>query len=292
MKTKLIVFFASLSIGLLRAQDDSGNWMHADGTLSGFEIGSQYYTFVTDANLREQPNTQGKVLAKLPIATQVTIEAIASDSLELRGIKMPWLKVNCRPAGGPAVSGYVWGGFMALAAIQTPDEEYMVNRGVLYLTGVTAYNADKHEIAVQVRAALQGKELAKVEFTTSGDPSYYPSFDLRFEPLKNVKAVLMVNYYYPACGYPSGNNLLFMLENNQLMRVLETSSISDAGVFYDSQEALLPSDRGGIGDHVVVMKDQSEFEEKDNDFVRTKQSYGITLYKWTGTKLVKTKELK
>ncbi|MBL7828198.1 MAG: hypothetical protein JNJ57_16320 [Saprospiraceae bacterium] len=292
MRIKLILFFVSLIGTVLNAQDDPSNWMHSDGTLEGFAAGAQYYTFVTDANLREQPNTQAKVLAKLPIATQVTVEAIANDSLELRGIKMPWLKVSCKPGGGAKVTGYVWGGFMALASIQTPDEEYMTNRGVLYLTGVSAYNADKHEIAVQVRAALQGKELSKVEFTTAGDPSYYPSFDVRFEPFKNASVVLMVNYYYPACGYPSGNNILFMLGNNQLVKVLETSSISDGGVFYASEEALLPTDRGGIGDHVVVVKDHSEFEEKGDDLVRTKQTYGIVLYKWTGTKLVKAKEMK
>lgn len=292
MKKLILTLVAVGTLFTLQAQDNVDNWMHAAGTLQGFEAGSQYFTFVTDANLREQSNTQSKVIAKLPIGTAVQVEAVSTDSFTLRGVTMPWLKVSCQPAGGTKVSGYVWGGFMALASIQTPDEEYTPNRGVLYLTGVSAFNEAKHEISVQVRAALNGKELAKSEFSTTGDLSYYPDFELRFEPLKNVKAVLFVNYYYPACGYASGNNLVFWLEDNQMIRVLETSSISEAGIFYDSEDAILPSERGGIGDHVLVIKDQSSFEEKGDDYVRTEQTYRITLYKWTGGKLVKEKELK
>ena len=113
-----------------------------------------------------------------------------------------------------------------------------------------------------------------------------------YSPFQGVNALLTVNYYYPACGYPSGNNLLFWLENGQLNKVLETSSVSEAGIFYSSEEFIMPTDKGGIGDHVMVVKDESEFEEKGDDYVRTKQAYKITLYRWTGKKLVKAKELK
>lgn len=275
----------------LSAQHSGEDWTQSYGTLDGFTVGNKYYTFVTDANLREQSNTQAKVIAKLPIGTPVTIEAVSTDSLTLRGIKMPWLKVRCNPGSG-AVSGFVWGGFMALAHIQTPNDEYTPNAGALYLTGVAAYDEMKHEITVQVRIALNGKELSKTEFTTNGDLSYYPDFSVSFEPYQNVKAVLTVNYFYPACGYPSGNNLLFWQSNNQLTKVLETTSISDAGVFYDSEDYILPSQRGGIGDHLLLVKDASQFEERGNDMVRTAQTIKVVLYKWTGSKLVKIKELK
>jgi len=179
-----------------------------------------------------------------------------------------------------------------LASIQTPNDEYTPNAGVQYLTGVAAYDELKHQITVQVRAAKDGKELAKCEFTTNGDLSYYPSFEVVFESFPKVKAVLSVNYYYPACGYPSGNNLLFWQENNQMTKVLETSSVSDGGVFYDTEEFILPSQRGGIGDHIIVTHDHSEFEEKGNDFVRSSQTFGVVVYKWNGAKLLKIKEIK
>jgi hypothetical protein len=291
MQKLLFTTLALLVTTLLFAQEsDPDSWMHADGTLEGFVVGNQYYTMVTDANLREKPNTQSNVITKLAIATPLEIISVSTDSLLLRGVKLPWVQVRTKTT--PERTGYLWGGFLALANIQTPNEEYMPNAGVQYLTGVVAYDEAKHQITVQVRAAKDGKELSKCEFVTNGDLSYYPSFEVLFEPLQKVKAVLSVNYYYPACGYPSGNNLLFWQENNQMTKVLETSSVSDGGVFYDAEEFILPSQRGGIGDHILVTHDHSEFEERGEEMVRSMQKFGIVVYKWNGAKLTKVKELK
>lgn len=284
--------FFLLHFVTLNAQDNPDAWMRSDGTLTGFEVGQAYYSLVTDANIREKPSVQSNSLAKLPIGTAVTVKSVTTDSLTIRGVKLPWVQVSFQAKTGGQITGYIWGGFLALAAIQTPVDEYTPNTGVLYMTGVAAFDEKKHQLTVQVRAAKDGVELSKAEFNTQGDLSYYPSFEVSFESLKNVKAVLSVNYYFPACGYPSGNNLLFWQKNNQLTKVLETSSVSEAGIFYEVEEYILPSQRGGIGDHLIVTKDSSAFEEGSDDYKRTTQTIGITLYKWTGSKLQKVKELK
>lgn len=277
----------------LPAQDVLEDWMQSYGTGGAFEVGMTYHTLVTDANLREQATTQARVISKLPIGTTVTVEAISTDSLTLRGVKMPWLKVQTYTKSTGTVQGYLWGGFLALASIQTPNDPYLITDGVLFMTGIAAYDPKQQQITLQVRLAKEGVELAKSEFTTHGDLFYYPNFSLRFEPLKNVKAILNVDYSFPACGYPSGNNLLFWLEDNSLMKVLETTSISDGGVFYDSEECLFPTDKGGIAEHLIVVKDMAEMEESEQGGLNlTKQEYKITLYKWTGQKLLKSKELK
>jgi hypothetical protein len=292
MKHLFLTLFSVCLVGYLNAQEsDPSNWMQSYGSSIGFEVGKTYYSLVSDANLREKTNTQSMVLTKLPIASTIEILSVSTDSLSLKGVKLPWVQVKTA-VGGKVYTGYLWGGFLALASIQTPNEEYTPNAGVLYLTGVSAYDEAKHLLTVQVRAAKDGKELAKCEFTTNGDLSYYPEFAIRFEPFKNVKGVLTVNYYYPACGYPAGDNVIFWLENNQMIKVLETSSISDGGVFYSAEDYLMPSDKGGIGDHILVVRDQSEFEEGDNGPVRTAQKYSLTLHKWNGVKLVKMKDWK
>lgn len=282
-------FFLSFKLG---AQGSPNDWMRAGGSLDGFRAGQQYYTMVTDANFREKPDINSNVMAKLAIGTPVKVLEVAEESYTLRGAKLPWVKVSVEKTGSGPMEGYIWGGFLALAYIQTPDEEYLPNRGVLYLTGVAAYDTAKYELTVQVRAAKDGKELAKAEFTTTGDLSYYPSFEVDYSPFKGVSNLISVNYYYPACGYASGNNLLFWKESGELVKVLETSSVGDAGVYYSTSAWILPTDNGGIGDHILVVKDESEFEENDDDYVRTRQEYAVTLYKWTGKKLVKVKHWK
>lgn len=268
--------------------ENADAWMYSQGTLEGFAPGTQYFTLVTDANLRAEPGTASKVLAKLPIASRVTVENVSDATFSQKGVTLPWVKVITEKNG----TGYIWGGFLALAAIVTPDDEYMPNRGVIYLTGVSAYSEANHTLSIQVRIAKDGKELAKTEFSTQGDLSYYPSVEVAFPPFDGLNSILKVNYYYPACGYPSGNNLLFWQKSGTLARVLETVSVSDAGVFYDSEEMILPNEKGGIGDHILVTKDVSQFEEKGEDMVRTSQSISLRLYKWTGTKLIKAREIK
>ncbi|MCC7465981.1 MAG: SH3 domain-containing protein [Saprospiraceae bacterium] len=280
-----------LLTSIIAQESDPNNWMQCYGSNVGFEVGNRYYSMVSDANLREKPNTQSAVLTKLPIGASVEMLKVAGDSFTLRGVTLPWVQVRTS-VGGKSFTGYIWGGFLALASIQTPNDEYTPNAGVLYLTGVAAYDEAKHLLTVQVRAAKDGKELSKCEFTTNGDLSYYPEFAVRFEPFQKVKAVLTVNYYYPACGYPAGDNVLFWLENNQMVKVLETTSISDGGVFYSSEDYLMPSDKGGIGDHILVVRDQSEFEEQGENMVRSSQKYSLSLYKWNGSKLSKLKDWK
>lgn len=292
MKAILLHIAMFLALSPLAAQYMADTWMRSEGTLEGFSLDSQYFTLVTDANLRDKPGTQSNVLSKLPIGSAVTVLAVAEQTFTQRGVTLPWVKVRTSTAGGAPMTGYLWGGFLALAHIQTPDEEYMPNRGVLYLTGVAAYDSIKHQLTAQVRIAKDGKELARTEFNTTGDLSYYPSFEVEFTSFENVNALLSVNYYYPACGYPSGNNLLFWQKNDKLNKVLETSSVSDGGVFYSSEEYVLPSDKGGIGNHILVVKDEATFEEKGDDLVMSKQTYKITLYKWTGSSLKKVKDMK
>lgn len=288
----ITLLILSLLATSIHAQDNSAeDWTHSYGSNTGFEVGNKYFSLVSDANLREKTNTQSAVLTKLPIATAVEILAVSTDSFTQRGVTLPWVQVRTS-VGGKTYTGYIWGGFLALASIQTPNDEYTPNAGVQYLTGVAAFDEKNHQLTVQVRAAKDGKELAKCEFTTSGDPAYYPEFSVRFESFQKVKAVLTVNYYFPACGYPSGDNVLFWQENNQIVKVLETSSISDAGVFYSSEDYLMPSDKGGIGDHILVVRDQSEFEERGEEMVRTSQKYSLSLYKWNGAKLTKLKDWK
>ncbi len=282
----LCLFFTNA----INAQTETGNWQKSSGTFEGFGVDKLYYTLVTDANVREKPNTQAKVLAKLPIGLAVKIIEVTTDSFTLRGVRRPWLKIAFSD-NQTANMGYIWGGFLAVAAIQTPNSDAYAEPNTLYLAGVAAYEEKKNQLTAQIRVARNGKELAKAEFVTTGDLSYYPSLEVRYDGLENVKAILMLNFSYPACGYASGNNLVFWLKNNQLQKMLEISSMSDGGVFYSSEDYILPSDKGGISRHILVVSDTAEMEDGEKDFKIKKQDIKITLHKWTGAKLVKLKEM-
>jgi hypothetical protein len=247
-----------------------------------------FLTLVSDANLREKPNSEATVVQKIPIATKVTVTEFTKNMTTLNGFEAPWCKIKLENGK----SGYLWAGTLSLASL-TYEDDYSNNQGLSYLVGVGNFDKKSKKITLQVRAAKNGKEIAKTEFVTQGDLSYYITIRGKNTTMgfDKIKDVVEVNTHYDACGYPSGENLLF-LQENKLQKVLSTSNVSDAGVFYSGENAILPQDKGGIANHIVLIKDSAGMDEKNGDMVVVNQEYSVAVYKWNGDKLLKTKELK
>ena len=241
------------------------------------------YVLVSDANLRENPSTKAATIAQLPIATKVTILERTTDSLTLNGFRAPWFRIS---ANGK--TGYLWSGILTTVVKSTEEE---VGNDITFLAGLSSYNEKDYKVTLQVRAAKNGKEIAKTEFQCVGDLGYELSITLKSGGFNKVKQVLSVEMSYGACDYAQGDNLLVFTEGSKLIRLMETVSSSSAGAGYASENYILPYDKGGIGGHVLVTEDSAEMEEIEKngqfDYKMKSQQYKITLYKWTGTKLEK-----
>jgi Bacterial SH3 domain len=278
-KTLIILFLLPLFFKTIAQTDVE----QADASIGKWEIGKAF-TLVSDANVREKPNTQSTVLTQLAIGSEIKIEKVTTDSFTVNGFRAPWCQISFENG---KKKGYLWGGFIATVVLPLlyPDKDM---EGVIFLGGVGSWDEKKSRLTMQLRAAKNGKELAKVEFSTLGDLSYNCS--LKGEPrsgFKKIAKVLTFSTGYDACGYPWGDNLIFFTKDKKLVRVLATESVSDAGVFYASETYILPSDKGGITNHIIVTEDNAEMIEKGNDYEATNQKYKITLHKWDGVKLVK-----
>lgn len=303
MKKLLITIFAIACLSSVYAQNEDPNaankaagcffpWIGASGEAN---VSVECYTLVTDANIRDKPNAAAAVVSKLPIATKVKIEQITTDTLTLNGFPAPWCKVSYT-LQGKKMSGFIWGGTLAFAMWKSPDEYNEDVKNLVYLVGMSKFDAKNMTTTLQVRAARNGVEIAKTEFQTAGDVGYYLDMECFYDQnFKNVKSAFEIKTYYPACGYTTGKNLMFFT-GKSLFRVLEMNESSDAGAFSSSESAILPMEKGGISGHVLVVSDVLQFSEKeakgDVEIVLQKQDYKVTLYKWNGEKLVKSKELK
>ncbi len=241
------------------------------------------YVLVSDANLRDKPSTRATTIAQLPIATKVTILERTTDSLTLNGFRAPWFRISTN-----GKTGYLWSGILT-TVVKTTEEE--VGNDITFLAGMSSYNEKDYKVTLQVRAAKNGKEIAKTEFQSVGDLGYELSLSLKSGGFDKVKQVLSVEMTFGACDYAQGNNLVFFTEGGKLVRLMETVSSSSAGAGYGSENYILPYDKGGIGGHVLVTEDVAEMEEVTRngqvDFKTKNQKYKITLYKWTGVKLEK-----
>lgn len=280
MKKSLIVLCLCAFFFKTIAQEEEGV---SYASIAKWEMG-EAFTLVSEANVREKPNTQSPVLTQLAIGTPIKIEKVTTDSFTVNGFRAPWCQIAYENG---KKKGYLWGGFIATVVLpmrETGDD----TEGVVFLGGVGAWDAKKSRMTMQLRAAKNGKELSKIEFITPGDLSYNCTLKKEFEGgLKKVSKVLTFTTGYEACGYPWGDNLIFFTKDKKLVRPLATESVSDGGVFYASESYILPSDKGGISNHIIVTEDNADMIEKGGDLETVNQKYKITVHKWDGVKLVK-----
>ena len=282
MKKTILITILSGIFHFAQAQEDS---YKVTGYLlfNENDEAKEAFVLVSDANLRDKPTTKATAIAQLPIATKVAILERTKDSLTLNGFRAPWFKIS---ANGK--TGYLWSGILTTVAVVSDVE---TSKDVIFLAGISAYNEKDYKVTLQVRAAKNGKEIAKMEFPSVGDLGYQISLSLKGNLLDNVKQVLSVEMIYGACDYAQGDNLIVFTEGSKLVRLMEMVSSSSAGAGYGSQNYILPSDKGGIAGHVLVTEDSAEEEEVTKngqpDFKMKNQKYKITLYKWAGMKLEK-----
>lgn len=282
MKKYILGLIISCFFTVISAQESTENSVYS--SISEFKTG-EAFTLVSDANIREKPTTQSTVITQLPIGSPIKIESITQDSFTVNGFRAPWCYISFENG---RKKGYLWGGFIATLVLKT--QYNMDTEGIVFLGGVGSWNEKKHEMTMQLRACKNNKELAKVEFLTPGDLSF--NCKLKEEntgTLKNVLTALTFSTGFEACGYPWGDNLIFFTSDKKLSRILATTSISDAGAFYSTEQYILPADRGGINNYIIVTSDSAEMDDNGKDFIMKNQKYTLKLFKWTGSKLEKVK---
>jgi hypothetical protein len=278
----LLILVFSINNAFSQAPENIANG-HQYGS---FEVGDTSFTLVADANVRDKANTSGAVVAKLAIGTPLKIDKVTTDSLTIKGVRLPWYRVSF-VVGKERKSGFLWGGF--IASVFYSDIDYNTNETYLYLGGIAAYDDKKVKVTDQLRVAKNGQQIAALEFQSCADIGYYPMLEFHSSNgFDNVRQVLTYGTHYGACDYPQGDYLLVLTKNNQLQKIMETSSASGAGTGYSSETYILPSHRGGIHSHILVTEDSAaEEEDKNGEYKIKDQKYKIALWKWTGSKLIK-----
>ena len=287
MKQIITLFILTLNTFSAFSQATAEDMNVAQGrSLGSFEVGDTSFTLVSDANVRDKPATTGGVVAKLNIGTRLKIEKVMTDSLTIKGVRAPWYQVSFT-ADNKQKSGYLWGGF--IASVFLGEIDYKTNETYMYLGGIASFDEKNYKMTSQLRIAKNGQQIAVLAFPTVGDLGYYPKLELNSNNnFSNVKQMISYGMNFGACDYAQGDYLIFWTKNNQLQKIMETTSASGAGTGYSSETYHLPNHRGGIANHILVTEDSAEMEEKGDDFVIKNQKFKVTLWKWNGIKLVKT----
>jgi hypothetical protein len=281
MKTCYLLIISVLCIAsTLHAQDENGKYAKLTySNLGHFEPDATVYTLGADVNLRDKASVQGKVVAKLPIATKVTIEKELTDSFTLNGWKSPWYQVKMG-TGATAKKGFIWGGFLTGCCFASQKD-----KTILFIAGVAKFNYENADMLIQLRALKNGVELAKIEFKTVGGYGYNIGGKSHGDiGLTGIQEALGIKMTYEACDYGQGEYLLFW-DGKKFIYGTDGLSASSAEVFYSTVKILFPKEKGGKKDCIVVNTETGQFNEKKKAYDKPKIENVI--FRWQNGKLSK-----
>ena len=205
----------------------------------GFEPGQIVYLFGDQAQLREAPTTESKVLKTLPIGRHMVIIEKHENSWRYKGVDHHFYKVDYK-----GLEGYVLGGLIAL-------EKKTIN-GVTHLFGQSKAG-DEDYLLIRT---LQEHGSFKEKSIRLGNGQFYLT-DLGTKGLTGIDGILFVDYLAEACGVEGGGVYLFQ-EEGQFHHVARLSQISDAGVYYSWEEFIFPEDQYGIAGKIRYKKEVGE----------------------------------
>jgi Bacterial SH3 domain len=266
MKLHLIVLLLLVSYALNAQESPFHN----------FEDGSIQFLIADDVNIREDASTNAKVIATLPIATEIEIVKKTDEVYTIRDLELNWYKVSF-VKDGETQMGYVWGGLIAMKSFY---EEGSQN---YFLFGINGFNEDDgyKKVEFQVRVANNYKEIDKMIVGT------YPDFSSMFfkmddnKGIQGIENVLMIDYAAEYCGGASGLFCFFYVDK-KIYLAKELKEGFDAP-YYHSEKLIFPKDECGLPNRVLWIMSGGDAEEIEPEEV------GVKLYKWENLKLVEDK---
>jgi hypothetical protein len=251
--------------------------------------------FVNMAYVREQPTSKSNLLDSIPLGTKVKfIEEQGLNPTSLRGMHLPWHKIEYI-TNNQENSGYIWLGLLTL------DKIYDQKSGNTFLYGFSWKSNELENEYYWVEAKMLDKNNNLINSKSfpyyPGGQSYTTASLTKDSGIPNSKNIFSVNFHGEACGISSEQNSLSW-DGSTFTTLPKTVAVSDAGVFYYSEELLLPNKHKLGKDIILKICEEGEVQEYDDTDPEAELKYTVKkkeeTYKWDGKEYAKTmvKEIK
>lgn len=280
MKYYLILFVAFVQFSCF-AQDENVHSYY----WSGYE---QYDAKIAAANcyVRESPSINSQLLDSLQMGKSIKVLNSTENHLQIKGINVPWVEIQYQNAAGKTLTGFLWQGFTAIGFQETKNQ--------LYLTSIDKiqnerdsenYEVENFTISVKLldknNAIIAQKTIKKA----IAGSAFFQGKSIGSLGLKGLEDIFRISFNGEACGIPT---LYYYLGWNgkNFIELPEKYDVSDAGIFYHSEDFIFPKEKGGKPNLIIKQIEEGEYDEeadKDNSYILNITKHTET-YKWDGEK--------
>jgi len=235
--------------------------------------------FANMAYVRKMPSTNSALVDSIPMGTPIKfLDNAGYNPMQLRGMYLPWYKIAYK-INNQQKTGYIWIGLVSL------DKKVDPSTGNTFLYGIAWHNDEESYDWVEAKVFNKNQQLiAKAGFANyRGEQSYCTSELTESENLKDSKLIYNVIFSGEACGIPT-TTFGFAWDGTNLNALPKISSVSDAGVYYYSEELEFPK-KYTKGNQLIIKKmEEGEVIDDTKEELEYKIKKSEERYSWDGKK--------
>jgi len=284
---KIVFILLFLISGFVYAQENhSMYWLYAKnlGYSDDNHIGKEGIVGVKNCYVRDLPSTSGKLVDSLQLGKKVMVNTLTTTMQKIKGISMNWVEIQYK-SGNVTKKGYLWLGFLAI--------DFKETEALTFMTVLERINARKdEEDAFSSEFVLAAKVLDKSnvlldskEIRKNITESYYYRQELMGNfGLQNIESLYRISFTGEACGIPT-YFFYFGWTGKKLLVLPEKTAVSDAGVYYYSENFIFPNEPGGKPGYIYKVIETGTQPESDNeDDSEMEEEVWKETYTWDGEK--------
>jgi hypothetical protein len=239
------------------------------------------YTLSEGVTIRQQPSSKSKIVATLPVASELSLVSATSGDKLLRGYKAQWLKVSFT-SEGMSKKGYVW------QSLTTKDIVY--NDETIFLFGIQSIKS-QYVVYYQVVAVADNSEISRISFKGIGSLGTCHSLSIGDNRnIEDLESILTINFRDERCSKDFGDIILFW--NGKSLYLTATLETELANPDVDETTLIYPTDKGGKKNSVIFKRFvEVPFveETKGSEKGKVHKEEQLEEFLWNGQRLVKSK---
>jgi len=247
MKTHCLAILCTFLSFLSFSQEEEIKYLSPEYT---FEKGSTELMYGNNVVLRAEQHPDSKALDTLRIADPVTIIEKGNTTTDLNGQPSYWYKVKAKKK-----VGYVLGGWISLDHKEINGKTYLM-----------IYAKRDDRLYARTRVVSKDKSYYGHEIQMN---TYLSSIAvLDNQGLKGVEAIVVISMHAEACGVVGGD--AFLVDTGEkITEVLRTSNMSEAGLFWFSENIEFKGEKYWEDNVVYFSREQGEYMDESMDWTKT-----------------------